>query len=67
MRDFLYISSSTAQNSSRDVALIFCIFYNNKRFLLMNAKYFERIGDHDVNIAQRVLFSITGNKSAQVY
>ena len=28
--------------------------------LLMIAKYFERIGDHCVNIAQWVLFSITG-------
>lgn len=32
--------------------------------LLMIAKYFERIGDHAVNIAQWVLFSITGNKNA---
>ena len=30
--------------------------------LLMIAKYFERIGDHAVNIANWVLFSITGNK-----
>lgn len=30
--------------------------------LLMIAKYFERIGDHVVNIAKWVLFSITGNK-----
>lgn len=30
--------------------------------LLMIAKYFERIGDHAVNIAQWVLFSITGKK-----
>lgn len=30
--------------------------------LLMIAKYFERIADHAVNIAQWVLFSITGNK-----
>lgn len=29
--------------------------------LLMIAKYFERIGDHAVNIARWVLFSITGN------
>ena len=29
--------------------------------LLMIAKYFERIGDHAVNIAQWVLFSITGS------
>ena len=29
--------------------------------LLMIAKYFERIGDHAVNIAEWVLFSITGN------
>lgn len=28
--------------------------------LLMVAKYFERIGDHAVNIAQWVIFSITG-------
>ena len=28
--------------------------------LLMVAKYFERIGDHAVNIANWVLFSITG-------
>lgn len=30
--------------------------------LLMIAKYFERIGDHAVNIAKWVLFSITGTK-----
>ncbi len=30
--------------------------------LLMIAKYFERIGDHAVNIAEWVLFSITGTK-----
>ena len=30
--------------------------------LLMIAKYFERIADHAVNIAQWVLFSITGNR-----
>ena len=31
--------------------------------LLMIAKYFERIGDHAVNIAQWVMFSITGTHS----
>ncbi len=30
--------------------------------LLMIAKYFERIGDHATNIAEWVLFSITGKK-----
>lgn len=30
--------------------------------ILMIAKYLERIGDHAVNIANWVLFSITGNK-----
>ena len=30
--------------------------------LLMIAKYFERIGDHAVQIAKWVLFSMTGNK-----
>lgn len=30
--------------------------------LLMVAKYFERIGDHAVNIAEWVIFSITGSK-----
>ena len=33
--------------------------------LLMIAKYFERIGDHAVNIAEWVLFSITGNKEGE--
>lgn len=33
--------------------------------LLMIAKYFERIGDHAVNIAKWVLFSITGNKEGR--
>ena len=28
--------------------------------LMMVAKYFERIGDHAVNIAEWVIFSITG-------
>jgi phosphate transport system protein len=32
--------------------------------LLMIAKYFERIGDHAVNIAQWVRFSMTGNKES---
>ncbi len=30
--------------------------------LLMVAKYFERIGDHAVNIAERVIFAITGKQ-----
>lgn len=30
--------------------------------LLMVAKYFERIGDHAVNVAEWVLYSITGKK-----
>jgi len=30
--------------------------------LLMIAKYFERIGDHAVNIAKWVVFSITGSR-----
>jgi len=30
--------------------------------LIMIAKYFERIGDHAVNIAEWVIFSLTGNK-----
>lgn len=33
--------------------------------LLMIAKYYERIGDHAVNIAGWVLYSITGKKEAQ--
>jgi phosphate transport system protein len=32
--------------------------------LLMIAKYFERIGDHAVNVAQWVRFSMTGNKES---
>ncbi len=34
--------------------------------LLMIAKYFERIGDHAVNIAQWVLFSITGSREGSM-
>ncbi|MCF0143247.1 MAG: phosphate signaling complex protein PhoU [Parasporobacterium sp.] len=35
--------------------------------LLMIAKYFERIGDHAVNIAEWVVFSVTGlHKSSEV-
>ena len=30
------------------------------RYLLMIAKYFERIGDHATNIAEWVIFSVTG-------
>ncbi len=33
--------------------------------LLMIAKYFERIGDHAVNIANWVLFSITGSRESE--
>lgn len=33
--------------------------------LLMVAKYFERIGDHAVNIAKWVVFSITGSKGGK--
>ena len=38
--------------------------------LLMTAKYFERIGDHAVNIAEWVEYSITGehrNNEHQAY
>lgn len=34
--------------------------------LLMIAKYFERIGDHAVNIAEWVVFSITGVRSGGI-
>ncbi len=34
--------------------------------LLMIAKYFERIGDHAVNIAQWVVFSITGRHKEEI-
>ena len=33
--------------------------------MLMIAKYFERIGDHAVNIAKWVLFSITGSREGK--
>ncbi len=33
--------------------------------LLMIAKYFERIGDHAVNIARWALFSVTGTKEGE--
>ncbi len=33
--------------------------------LLMIAKYFERIGDHSTNIAEWVLFSITGHREVE--
>ena len=36
--------------------------------LLMIAKYFERIGDHATNIAEWVIFSVTGvHKEAITY
>ena len=33
--------------------------------LLMIAKYFERIGDHATNIAEWVIYSITGNHNEE--
>ena len=33
--------------------------------LLMIAKYFERIGDHAVNIAEWVIYSITGQHKSE--
>jgi phosphate transport system protein len=35
--------------------------------LLMIAKYFERIGDHSVNVAKWVIFSITGTRNGVGY
>ena len=32
--------------------------------LLMIAKYFERIGDHAENIAERVIYALTGKNKA---
>ena len=32
--------------------------------LLMVAKYFERIGDHAVNVAEWVQYSVTGTKES---
>ena len=32
--------------------------------LLMVAKYFERIGDHAVNVAEWVQYSLTGKKES---
>ena len=34
--------------------------------LLMIAKYFEKIGDHAVNIAEKVIFAITGKEYEEV-
>jgi phosphate transport system protein len=34
--------------------------------VLMIAKYLERIGDHSVNIAERVVYSITGDRNDAV-
>ena len=34
--------------------------------LLMIAKYFERIGDHAVNIAEWVVFSVTGTHKGKL-
>jgi len=38
------------------------LFITVRNDLMMIAKYFERIGDHAVNIAEWVIFSLTGSK-----
>ncbi|MCL2055536.1 MAG: phosphate signaling complex protein PhoU [Oscillospiraceae bacterium] len=46
--DLIYLISEDAENGEQAIDLI------------MIAKYFERIGDHAVNIAEWVVFSLTG-------
>lgn len=48
----------------RDIAKLIAANVNNGEFaldLLMVSKYFERIGDHATNIAEWVIYSVTGS------
>jgi len=56
IKDELYKLMITDTNNSRQAL-----------DLLMVAKYYERIGDHAENIAEWVIFSITGEQKGDIY
>ena len=64
-----YIDNLFTQTKDKLYELMLANVENSRQALdlLMIAKYYERIGDHAANIAERVIFSITGEEKKEIH